>query len=239
MEANPGYHSPTSRRALHPQIPGGRRAVERLRTCPTRGARPYRMAQRANMMATPCYELAMAAAEFSLATETAERLGGPEAVGREVHCDADLVDVVEAGLPTASLRAFAHGGIADPEIATLVIKQRTPSHRRAKGERLTVDESDRSQASEDAGTRRPDIRQPRKGQPLDAQGSTRPWWAPPHRLGQNTSWRTSGRGRVGTDRLGRPGLMRLWRPSGADLGRTRVQQARHLVRTDVAGGRRA
>ena len=86
----------------------------------------------------------MAAAEFSLATETAERLGGAEAVGREVHCDADLVAAVEAGLPTASLRALTHGGIADHEIAALVIKQRTLSHRVSKGERLTVDESDRA-----------------------------------------------------------------------------------------------
>ena len=86
----------------------------------------------------------MAETEFSLATETAKRLGGLEAMGREVRCDADLADAVEAGLSTASLRALAQGGITEQEISVLVIKQRTLSHRRAKGARLTIDESDRA-----------------------------------------------------------------------------------------------
>ena len=86
----------------------------------------------------------MAQAEFSLATETAERLGGAEAVGREVRCDADLADAVEAGLPTESLRALVQGGVTDHELSTLVITQRTLSQRRATGARLTIDESDRA-----------------------------------------------------------------------------------------------
>lgn len=83
-------------------------------------------------------------AEHSLATEAAERLGGAKALGREVRSDADLADAVEAGLPTASLLALSQGGVTDQEIAALVIKGRTLSHRCASGERLTVDESDRA-----------------------------------------------------------------------------------------------
>ena len=86
----------------------------------------------------------MAEPEYNLAKEAAERLGGPEAVGREVRCEADLADAVEAGLPTASLRALAQGGVTGQEVADLVIEQRTLSRRRVRGERLTMHESDRA-----------------------------------------------------------------------------------------------
>lgn len=86
----------------------------------------------------------MAATEFSLASAAAERLGGYGSIGYEVRTDADLVTAVEAGFRPDSLAAFAAGGVTDQEIAALVIKPRTLSHRRAKGERLTVDESDRA-----------------------------------------------------------------------------------------------
>ena len=81
---------------------------------------------------------------FSLAREVSEQLGGEGVIGHEVHTDADLVSVVEAGLGTDSLAALAKRGVTDQELAALVINPRTLSHRRAKGERLTVDESDRA-----------------------------------------------------------------------------------------------
>ena len=80
----------------------------------------------------------------SLARAVAEQLGGDSVIGHEVRSDADLVDAVEAGLRTDSLAALAKRGVTDQEVAALVINPRTLSHRRAKGERLTVDESDRA-----------------------------------------------------------------------------------------------
>ena len=86
----------------------------------------------------------MAETGFSLAGAAAERLGGCGAIGYEVRTDADLVKAVEAGFRTDVLSALSEGGVTDQEIAALIINPRTLSHRRAKGERLTVDESDRA-----------------------------------------------------------------------------------------------
>ncbi|MDE0065082.1 MAG: DUF2384 domain-containing protein [Gammaproteobacteria bacterium] len=86
----------------------------------------------------------MAETGFSLASAAAERLGGSGSIGFEIRTDADLVKAVEAGFRTESLAALAEGGVSDQEIAALVINPRTLSHRRSKGERLTVDESDRA-----------------------------------------------------------------------------------------------
>ena len=83
-------------------------------------------------------------ARSSLARAVAEQLGGEGVIGHEVHSDGDLVNAVEAGLRTDSLAALARRGVTDQEVAALVINPRTLSHRRAKGERLTVDESDRA-----------------------------------------------------------------------------------------------
>ena len=86
----------------------------------------------------------MADRQPSLASAAAEQLGGGDVLDWEVHSDADLVKVVEAGLRTDSLAVLAKRGVTDREIAMLVINPRTLSHRRAKGERLTMDESDRA-----------------------------------------------------------------------------------------------
>ena len=105
--------------------------------CPL-GKMPTYWRQMRNKKAT------MAATEFSLASAAAERLGGYGAIGYKIRSDADLVKAVEAGFRPDSLAALAKGGVTDQEIAALVINPRTLSHRRAKGERLTVDESDRA-----------------------------------------------------------------------------------------------
>ena len=86
----------------------------------------------------------MAKPEYSLASEAAERLGGPDVLGCEVRCEADLAHAVEAGLPVASFRALAQDGFTEEEIAELVFGQGTLSHRCAKDERLTMQESDRA-----------------------------------------------------------------------------------------------
>ena len=75
---------------------------------------------------------------------TAEQLGGPKTIGRLVRSDADLARAVELGFPTATMDALRKRGVTDRDIATLIIKPRTLSHRRAKRSRLTVEESDRA-----------------------------------------------------------------------------------------------
>ena len=75
---------------------------------------------------------------------TAEQLGGPKTIGRQVRSDADLARAVELGFPTATIDALRKQGVTDRDIAALVIKPRTLSHRRAQRSRLTVEESDRA-----------------------------------------------------------------------------------------------
>lgn len=72
-----------------------------------------------------------------------EYLGGPGVVG-VIETDYDLVNAVEAGLPVAALDdLLARGLLAADEADRLVLPRRTLSHRRSRGQRLTLDESDR------------------------------------------------------------------------------------------------
>ena len=75
---------------------------------------------------------------------TAEQLGDSKAIGRQVRSDADLARAVEHGFPTATIDALRKRGVTDRDIAAVIIKPRTLSHRRAQRSRLTVDESDRA-----------------------------------------------------------------------------------------------
>jgi putative toxin-antitoxin system antitoxin component (TIGR02293 family) len=57
--------------------------------------------------------------------------------------EQDLVRLVEARLPTRALEALREAGFSDEEIYALVLPRRTFSHRVARRERLSLDESDR------------------------------------------------------------------------------------------------
>ncbi len=58
--------------------------------------------------------------------------------------ELDWAEAVEKGLPTEALEtAMDRGGLSWKEIGGLVIPRRTFSHRKAKGEPLTPEESDR------------------------------------------------------------------------------------------------
>jgi putative toxin-antitoxin system antitoxin component (TIGR02293 family) len=57
--------------------------------------------------------------------------------------DADMARAVRDRLPISVLDELRRAGLKETEIDTLVIPQRTRRHRTAKGEPLTVDESDR------------------------------------------------------------------------------------------------
>ncbi len=62
---------------------------------------------------------------------------------RRVTSDQDLVRLVEGRLPTEAADALRRSGLTDDEIYTLVLPRRTLAHRRARGEALTREESDR------------------------------------------------------------------------------------------------
>lgn len=82
--------------------------------------------------------------EHCLAEEAAAHLGGAELLECDIRSDADMARAVELGFPTVTLSALAEHGVTDREIARLIINPRTLAHRRAKGQRLTVEESDRA-----------------------------------------------------------------------------------------------
>jgi putative toxin-antitoxin system antitoxin component (TIGR02293 family) len=70
------------------------------------------------------------------------KLGGRATLGEEVRSEADLARLVHGRFAMkvlASVKRF----LTDQEIAQFVIPARTQRHRRARRERLTVEESDR------------------------------------------------------------------------------------------------
>jgi putative toxin-antitoxin system antitoxin component (TIGR02293 family) len=74
----------------------------------------------------------------------AERLGGRRILKRAVESDFDLVEAIQGGLPVGALDAVIREGLfSAAEIHDLVLPRRTLTHRRQKGQRLTVEESDR------------------------------------------------------------------------------------------------
>jgi putative toxin-antitoxin system antitoxin component (TIGR02293 family) len=57
--------------------------------------------------------------------------------------DSDMLRIVEGRLTTAVIKRLISLGLQRPEIDATIIPLRTLQHRRARRERLTVDESDR------------------------------------------------------------------------------------------------
>ena len=60
-----------------------------------------------------------------------------------LRTDQDLVKLVEGRLPSRTIDALRQSGLADDEIYALVVPRRTLTHRRARREALSRDESDR------------------------------------------------------------------------------------------------
>lgn len=61
-----------------------------------------------------------------------------------LRSDQDLVQVVEARLPTDVVEGLRQSGVTDEEVYALVVPRRTLTHRRARREALSRDESDRA-----------------------------------------------------------------------------------------------
>src|SRR5262245_29885639 len=57
--------------------------------------------------------------------------------------ERDVARLVEERLPTKSVGALRSAGLTDDEIHAMVLPRRTLSHRLARRERLSVEESDR------------------------------------------------------------------------------------------------
>jgi putative toxin-antitoxin system antitoxin component (TIGR02293 family) len=72
-----------------------------------------------------------------------QKLGGRSVLGEDVASDADLARLVNHRIPLRVLTCIKRIGFSDQEIWRYIIPARTQRHRKARKERLTVDESDR------------------------------------------------------------------------------------------------
>lgn len=63
---------------------------------------------------------------------------------RGLRSDHDLVKAVEQRLTAAALDGLRRSGVTDDEIYLLIVPRRTLTHRRARKEPLSQDESDRA-----------------------------------------------------------------------------------------------
>src|SRR5690242_13412658 len=65
-------------------------------------------------------------------------------LGISPKSEFDLADIVEKGLPTGSIARLRNEGLTFSEIAEIVISPRTLKHRKARGEQLSHEETDRA-----------------------------------------------------------------------------------------------
>jgi putative toxin-antitoxin system antitoxin component (TIGR02293 family) len=79
------------------------------------------------------------AAEPSLFERIGAKLGIPAPSSEQ-----DLVDLVTARLPVEAVSVMAGHGLSADDVHRLILPRRTLSHRRARGERLSREESDRA-----------------------------------------------------------------------------------------------
>ena len=66
-----------------------------------------------------------------------------ELIGETPASDFDLAQIVEQGLPTGRLSLLRDHGLTFTEVSEIVVSPRTLKHRKARGERLSDEETDR------------------------------------------------------------------------------------------------
>jgi putative toxin-antitoxin system antitoxin component (TIGR02293 family) len=66
-----------------------------------------------------------------------------EYIGISPESEFDLAQIVEQGLPTGSLALLKEKGLTFSEVSSIVISPRTLKHRKARGEALSLEETDR------------------------------------------------------------------------------------------------
>jgi len=69
--------------------------------------------------------------------------GIDQLIGEKPASDFNLAEIVEHGLPVGSLTLLKNHGLTFTEVSEIVISPRTLKHRKARGERLSDDETDR------------------------------------------------------------------------------------------------
>lgn len=78
--------------------------------------------------------------ELAVLQRIEEKLG----LTKALRTDTDLVVAVEQGLSVRAISSLVAHGIHDKEIYSLIVPRRTLQHRRARKEKLSVEESDRA-----------------------------------------------------------------------------------------------
>jgi putative toxin-antitoxin system antitoxin component (TIGR02293 family) len=72
-----------------------------------------------------------------------DNLNIEEYIGVSSKSEFDLAEIVEKGLPTDSVAHLKDKGLTFTEVAEIVISPRTLKHRKARGEQLSREETDR------------------------------------------------------------------------------------------------
>jgi putative toxin-antitoxin system antitoxin component (TIGR02293 family) len=65
-------------------------------------------------------------------------------IGITPKSEFDLAEIVEQGIPTESILRLREQGLTYSEVSSIVISPRTLKHRRARGEHLSNEESERA-----------------------------------------------------------------------------------------------
>lgn len=65
-------------------------------------------------------------------------------IGSSPQSEFDLAEIVEQGIPTDSIAYLRHSGLTFSEVSSIVISPRTLKHRRARGEKLSNEETERA-----------------------------------------------------------------------------------------------
>jgi putative toxin-antitoxin system antitoxin component (TIGR02293 family) len=73
----------------------------------------------------------------------AAKLNLADYIGVSPKSEFDLAEIVEKGLPTGSIALLKEKGLTFSEVSEIVISPRTLKHRKARGEQLSHEETDR------------------------------------------------------------------------------------------------
>jgi putative toxin-antitoxin system antitoxin component (TIGR02293 family) len=65
-------------------------------------------------------------------------------IGISPQSEFDLAEIVEKGIPTDSIAYLRHNGLTFTEVSSIVISPRTLKHRKARGEKLSNEETERA-----------------------------------------------------------------------------------------------
>ena len=65
-------------------------------------------------------------------------------IGISPQSEFDLAEIVEKGIPTESIAYLRHNGLTFSEVSAIVISPRTLKHRKARGEKLSNEETERA-----------------------------------------------------------------------------------------------